>query len=241
MDRYFAIQRRREMAVPWDMVVGEGLVLTGRVGGGGDEGVVRKVLPPFVSKEVVSREVVAEAVAAALARGLGVEDAEASVAAMKIGEVGEGGVGVTSKRSIGATMTASPQPMNPFSLLIASLMTSNKFLDDARYSNRWWAKVSEMPLVDVNRAESEFLHVLGYSLAVSPVEYDGWVERMQRFARMIEESERHGDISPSVSPNMPPPMNPAIPGVGNSAVSAAAVAAALAQQRSPRSPYHHAA
>ncbi|KAI8850056.1 hypothetical protein BC829DRAFT_489008 [Chytridium lagenaria] len=137
--------------------------------------------------------------------------------------------------------------MNPFSLLIAALMSSNKFLDDARYSNRWWSKVSEMPLPDVNRAESEFLHILGYGLSVSPREYDSWVERMQRFARMIEESERHGDLSPSVSPNMPPPMNPAIPSVTMTpqqppqqpGVSAASVAAALAQQRSPRSPHHY--
>ncbi|KAJ3103800.1 hypothetical protein HDU96_009140 [Phlyctochytrium bullatum] len=184
-----------------------------------------------------------------------------AAAAARIAELGGGVVLPPGKRSVrdyggqphhaGHPSSQPPpqqpqQPMNPFALLIAALMSSNKFLDDARYSNKWWSKVSEMSLDEVNHSERRFLDALGYGLAVSPVEYDAWVERMQRFARMIEESERHGEISPSVSPNMPPPLNPAVPvpvqmqqqqQQQQQQLAAAAAAAALAQQRSPRSPY----
>ncbi|KAJ3167826.1 hypothetical protein HK101_011701 [Irineochytrium annulatum] len=109
--------------------------------------------------------------------------------------------------------TIQPSAKNPFSLLLASLITANKFMDDARFSNKWWSRVSEMPLPTINAVESDFLHHLNFTLVVPQREYDHWVERMQRFARMIEEGERLNpnselNTSPNVSP-INPPLNPA--------------------------------
>ncbi|KAJ3416789.1 hypothetical protein HDV05_000163 [Chytridiales sp. JEL 0842] len=106
------------------------------------------------------------------------------------------------------------QPLdNPFSLLVVALMTSNKFLDDARYSNRWWSKISEMPHSELNTTESQFLKTLGFELVFEPREYEKWVERMQKFARVIEEVERSSVESSymSVSPSAWPPKHSQMP------------------------------
>ncbi|KNC96437.1 uncharacterized protein SPPG_08030 [Spizellomyces punctatus DAOM BR117] len=74
-----------------------------------------------------------------------------------------------------------------FGVLVAALAAANKFLDDSRYSNRWWAKVAQMPLDELNGIEMGFLAGISFDLYVPEAEYVEWVTAMQKFARWLEE------------------------------------------------------
>lgn len=74
-----------------------------------------------------------------------------------------------------------------YGVLLAALAAANKFLDDSRYSNRWWAKVAEMRLGQVNLIEMEFLNGISFDLYIQEKEYVDWVNAMQKLARWLEE------------------------------------------------------
>ncbi|KAJ3103873.1 hypothetical protein HDU97_009792 [Phlyctochytrium planicorne] len=236
LERYYAVQRRRTMATPFDMIVAEGLVLADANILQGGEGVAGRLAGS--EKEAAEGKI----------RVSGSDVVGAVDAQKRYWKEQMQGWAPEQIQEQQAQAPPAVQ-MNSFNLLISALMASNKFLDDARYSNRWWSKISEMPLRDVNASEHAFLEALGWGLKVGNTEYDAWVERMQRFARAIEESERCGDLSPSVSPNLPvrDQASPRIgmhPGGNGGGVNPNMLAQALAghqhgQQPSPRSPYVH--
>ncbi|KAI9101835.1 hypothetical protein DFS34DRAFT_577877, partial [Phlyctochytrium arcticum] len=62
-----------------------------------------------------------------------------------------------------------------YGLLVAALASANKFLDDSRFSNRWWAKVSEIGLLDLNKIEMAFLSGISYDLFLGDAAYVEWV------------------------------------------------------------------
>ncbi|KAI8995905.1 hypothetical protein BC832DRAFT_542800 [Gaertneriomyces semiglobifer] len=74
-----------------------------------------------------------------------------------------------------------------FNVLLGALMAANKFLDDSRYSNRWWAKVAEMPIPRVNHVEMAFLDGLSFRLHIHEDTYVGWVRSLQKLAGWLEE------------------------------------------------------
>ncbi|KAJ3092976.1 hypothetical protein HK102_013766 [Quaeritorhiza haematococci] len=82
--------------------------------------------------------------------------------------------------------TAGATTPSEFGLLMACLMTANKFLDDSRYSNHWWSTVAEMPLAEVNSTEIDFLLGVSFDLHVQELEYLEWVDAMQKFGKWLE-------------------------------------------------------
>jgi len=71
-------------------------------------------------------------------------------------------------------------------LFIIGLMVANKFLDDSRYSNRWWAKTSHSSSSILSAAELEFLTGIQFHLSVPSGEYLHWVDIIQKFAKWLE-------------------------------------------------------
>ncbi|GAW81373.1 cyclin [Plasmodium gonderi] len=57
-------------------------------------------------------------------------------------------------------------------LLITATMISAKFFDDLYYSNDFYAKVGGVSTQEINKLESNFLHLIDYKLFVSSEEYD---------------------------------------------------------------------
>ncbi|KAJ1551803.1 hypothetical protein HK096_005779 [Nowakowskiella sp. JEL0078] len=82
-----------------------------------------------------------------------------------------------------------------FGLLLASLMTANKFLDDERFSNKWWSKVSEFSLEDLGDLEMSFLVGLEFDLDVKDNEYKEWLSAMQYFTRCLDQVEERNNQS----------------------------------------------
>ncbi|RKO89964.1 hypothetical protein BDK51DRAFT_32963 [Blyttiomyces helicus] len=80
-------------------------------------------------------------------------------------------------------------PHSEAALLTAALMAANKFLDDGRYSNRWWSDVSGMPIAEIHAIETSFLTGIGYHLFVAEKEYIDWVHTMQKMARWLDGGE----------------------------------------------------
>ncbi|KAI8805017.1 hypothetical protein BJ742DRAFT_426489 [Cladochytrium replicatum] len=96
-------------------------------------------------------------------------------------------------------MGRSSNPTGPFAeyaLLVSSLICANKFLEDNRFSNRWWSKVSELPVEEINSAELKFLCGVGFDLYLENDEYSEWVEAMDRFRRWQSASEERSSPGP---------------------------------------------
>ncbi|KAJ3126208.1 hypothetical protein HK098_007764 [Nowakowskiella sp. JEL0407] len=103
--------------------------------------------------------------------------------------------------------------LSPRTLVTVSFMLANKFLDDQRYSNGTWARLSGINLTDLNAAEWECLAAMGYSLDVHPKEFEDWkltVDAKVEFDRIIAldklaASMRIENDSPPLSPPLSPP------------------------------------
>jgi len=62
--------------------------------------------------------------------------------------------------------------LNIHRLLITSVMTSMKFLDDLYYNNSYYAKVGGVPCAEINSLELQFLFRLNFRLHISQEEYE---------------------------------------------------------------------
>lgn len=51
-------------------------------------------------------------------------------------------------------------------MFLAALICASKFLQDRTYSNRAWAKISSLPVTEINNNEKAFLELLDYNLYV---------------------------------------------------------------------------
>lgn len=69
-----------------------------------------------------------------------------------------------------------------YRLAISSLMLANKILDDNTYLNKTWAEISNMPLQEVSKMETEFWLGLKMELHVSKEEYDLGLNDLQSLA-----------------------------------------------------------
>lgn len=56
-------------------------------------------------------------------------------------------------------------------MFLAAVISASKFLQDRNYSNRAWAKISGLPVGEVNLNERAFLKLVRYRLYVGSMEY----------------------------------------------------------------------
>ncbi|KAJ3372555.1 hypothetical protein HDU91_003253 [Kappamyces sp. JEL0680] len=78
---------------------------------------------------------------------------------------------------------AAPTGHEEYRLFLAALMISQKQNSDSRYANRAWAKISNLPLDEVNRVECEFLRGMRWSLHIRDDQYNQWVQAMQTLGK----------------------------------------------------------
>lgn len=67
-------------------------------------------------------------------------------------------------------------------MFLAALICASKFLQDRTYSNRAWAKISSLPVPEINSNEKAFLEVLDYNLYVNADLFRNWTRRLQDLA-----------------------------------------------------------
>ncbi|KAJ3129882.1 hypothetical protein HK098_007636, partial [Nowakowskiella sp. JEL0407] len=84
-----------------------------------------------------------------------------------------------------AKKSYTTEPISQYELITVSFMLANKFLDDNRFSNRWWAKVSDIPNHLLNVLELRFLGEIEFNLFVGDVEYVEWTQAMKIFAKWL--------------------------------------------------------
>ncbi|GMG99716.1 hypothetical protein Nepgr_001556 [Nepenthes gracilis] len=72
--------------------------------------------------------------------------------------------------------------LNVHRLLITSVMLAAKFVDDACYSNAYFAKVGGVSTAEINELEMEFLSTLDFRLHVTVEEFDQYCLRLERDA-----------------------------------------------------------
>ncbi|KAI9289816.1 cyclin-domain-containing protein, partial [Umbelopsis sp. AD052] len=64
-------------------------------------------------------------------------------------------------------------------IFLACLMTAHKYLMDRTYKNVAWAKVSGLPVSEVNRAERVVLELLDWRLGVAPDAWNQWCKMIE--------------------------------------------------------------
>jgi hypothetical protein len=82
------------------------------------------------------------------------------------------------------------KPGMEYILVIACMILAQKVLDDYRWPNKAWARLTGLPLREINVMERELLGRLSYSLNVSEVEYVKWVGVLSEIAKKDEERLR---------------------------------------------------
>ncbi|KAI9783249.1 MAG: hypothetical protein M1839_004089 [Geoglossum umbratile] len=91
--------------------------------------------------------------------------------------------------------TVKGKPGSEFRLLTVALMLGNKFLDDNTYTNKTWAEVSGISVVEIHVMEVEFLSNMRYSLYTSEAEWREWHVKLGRFWSYFDKASK-ADIIP---------------------------------------------
>lgn len=81
-------------------------------------------------------------------------------------------------------------------MFLAALICASKFLQDRTYSNRAWAKISSLPVNEINSNEKALLEVLDYNLFVNSDLFRNWTRRLQDLA---EKQDRKNQQQSSLS------------------------------------------
>lgn len=68
-----------------------------------------------------------------------------------------------------------------YGLFISGMMMANKFLDDATYSNKTWAKLTGQSIREINRMERSYLERLNFNLSIDPASFSHWAEVLDVF------------------------------------------------------------
>lgn len=59
-------------------------------------------------------------------------------------------------------------------------MISIKYNEDSIYDNAYYAKVSNLPLIDINSLEFNFIKQINYDIHVTEKEYDEYITRYKK-------------------------------------------------------------
>ncbi|KAJ3124523.1 hypothetical protein HK098_001071 [Nowakowskiella sp. JEL0407] len=94
-----------------------------------------------------------------------------------------------NRMEVGQLAESPAGKISEYGLLTAAFMVANKFLDDNRFSNKWWAKVTDIPIGQLNVIEVMFLREIEFSLHIRTNEYMEWVNAMQSFSKRFGQNE----------------------------------------------------
>ncbi|EFJ22391.1 hypothetical protein SELMODRAFT_416667 [Selaginella moellendorffii] len=75
-------------------------------------------------------------------------------------------------------------PLNVHRLLVTSVMTASKILDDVHFNNAFFARVGGISTSEVNKLELEFLFRLDFRLTVTVQEFESYCSYLDREARL---------------------------------------------------------
>ncbi|GAM90600.1 hypothetical protein ANO11243_086450 [Dothideomycetidae sp. 11243] len=93
------------------------------------------------------------------------------------------------------------KPGSEYRLLTVALMLGNKFLDDNTYTNKTWAEVSGISVMEVHIMEVEFLSNMKYNLFTSAAQWSTWQNQLGQFARFLEQATQ--SPKPQAAPALP--------------------------------------
>ncbi|KAJ3118530.1 hypothetical protein HDU96_000946 [Phlyctochytrium bullatum] len=85
-------------------------------------------------------------------------------------------------------------------MFLSALIVAAKYLQDRNYSNRAWAKISGLPLEEINQNEIEFLRILDYDLYVNHKTYVSWSAMLLARSAQLRRDEPMATTSPAVAP-----------------------------------------
>ena len=100
--------------------------------------------------------------------------------------------------------TVSGKRGSEFRLLTIALMLGNKFLDDNTYTNKTWAEVSGISVMEIHIMEVEFLSNMRYDLYVSKDEWKAWNALLGKFGLFYERASRPSRVDSRCSAPVTP-------------------------------------
>ncbi|KAJ3415457.1 hypothetical protein HDV05_004899 [Chytridiales sp. JEL 0842] len=103
----------------------------------------------------------------------------------------------------------STTPQNPTlcgrRMFLSSLIVATKYLKDRTYSNKAWAKISGLPLSEINDNERVFLQGVNYELFVSASTFGSWstvlVMRANSLRRNVQQQASVEVATPAAAPS----------------------------------------
>lgn len=84
-------------------------------------------------------------------------------------------------------------------MFLAALISASKYLQDRNYSNRAWAKISGLPVGEINTNERAFLKVVDFQLHLPLEEFQRWTDRLAALASPIASPVESARPSPPSS------------------------------------------
>ncbi|KAJ3280022.1 hypothetical protein HK104_000986 [Borealophlyctis nickersoniae] len=96
-------------------------------------------------------------------------------------------------------------------MFLSSLIVAAKYIQDRNYSNKAWAKISGLPLSEINANELEFLKAIDYHLFVSQKTFVGWS------GMLLNRACGRGGVGAGVSAGVKPGPLVGVPPAQNSA------------------------
>jgi hypothetical protein len=105
-------------------------------------------------------------------------------------------------------------------MFLAAVIVASKYLQDRNYSNRAWAKISGLPVKEINANEFVFLNVVKYDLYVGEALYKRWSgvllnHVMATVSVSTAVNSIHSSVglaTPPLTPTMSPLQSPVLPG-----------------------------
>ncbi|KAL9082036.1 MAG: hypothetical protein Q9159_006787 [Coniocarpon cinnabarinum] len=102
-------------------------------------------------------------------------------------------------RQQGETGTFQPTDRSIYKMVTTALILGSKFLDDNTFQNKSWAEVSNLPVLEINTDEREWLAAFGHRLHHEPSCVDGFEaaqDRWKRFQAQAKANHRLSTLQP---------------------------------------------
>ena len=103
-------------------------------------------------------------------------------------------------------------------MFLAAVIVASKYLQDRNYSNRAWAKISGLPVKEINANEFVFLNVAKYDLYVGDALYKRWsgvlLNHVMATVSVSTAAATHASVglaTPPLTPIMSPLSSPTTP------------------------------
>ncbi|KAH8555011.1 cyclin-domain-containing protein, partial [Umbelopsis sp. PMI_123] len=84
-------------------------------------------------------------------------------------------------------------------MFLASVILASKFLQDRNYRNSAWAKISGLPVQEINAAEMVFLKLIDCNLYISKATFDQWYNLLNVHIQNKSSRQSHPTINNKTS------------------------------------------